>query len=713
MSSTNFVSGTVIASAWLNDVNGVTYNKTFPDGTIALSTAPGSLLDATAVSYKEGTLASGAVPRTVAVKLQESVSVKDFGATGNGTTDDTAAIQAAINAVSLAGGGTVYIPAGTYNITSNLDFNACSLVFDKGALFNVTAGVTVIIRKQITAGDYQIFNTTGNIICAGTVNPMWWGAVSTISDPGPTIAASNTLAFRCAAKSFIADYQPIKGTLTSPSGPQTPFDVLIPPGAFYLSNGFAAAVGVSVRGHGCNTLLCRLASNADTDTAIPLLTVGQSLAPAPGLAYDNGVGVAQSESVFTSAGFTETAAQAYNLYFVDQNPTVAAFKPAYPGCQFSDLFFTSCGIAIDMSATADVTGENIVIDMGLTGIVFGATQNVVLNNVILYNQVSQSIVFGTNARDITINGFEIEYPQSMGIYFSEAQNNNDNIRFANGNFISNAQYAGFLGMVNIRGGNSNMFFNNCSFRNVPGIAINQSLGADGVSITCEDCNFNGLRTTSAYTQGSTMSAFSTVNATMYFKGCEFKNLFQASTSNIGSTSLTFQSCKYSGMNYSGAVFNFSSGSGTADFMAIEGDNVSPLVSGNGLFIRVKGSFNWLGTPYADSTNLSWNVPTGLGNQYYVTVTARTNSALAVESTKSATYLVDKQIAYTGATFNDSLGSQLIYASPADSAYGQVIPTFSFLAGGATQVTSYPNPTTWKVSIPNTYANYKINVEFLD
>jgi hypothetical protein len=351
--------------------------------------------------------------------------------------------------------------------------------------------------------------------------------------------------------------------------------------------------------------------------------------------------------------------------------------------------------------------------MGLTGILFGTTQNVVLNNVILYNQVAQAIVFNTNARDITINGFEIEYPQYMGIYFSESQNNNDNIRFANGKFISNIQYAGFLGMVHVRGGNCNIFFNNCSFRNVPAVAINQTLIAAGVRLTFEDCTFDGLRTTSAYTQGSTMKAFSVLEGTFYFKGCEFKNLFAASTTSSGSNALVFEACKYSGMNYSGSVFNFGGGSGTADFMAIKGDNVSPLVSGNGLSSRVKGSFDWLGTPYADSTNLSWNVPAGLGNQYYVTVTARTNSALAAESRKSATYLVDKQITYTGSVFNDSLGSQLIYASPADGTYGQVVPTFNFLGGSSTQATSYPNPTTWKVSIPNTYADYKINLEFLN
>ena len=40
-----------------------------------------------------------------------------YGATGNGSTDDTAAIQAALTAAGSAGGGRVHIPAGTYKIT--------------------------------------------------------------------------------------------------------------------------------------------------------------------------------------------------------------------------------------------------------------------------------------------------------------------------------------------------------------------------------------------------------------------------------------------------------------------------------------------------------------------------------------------------------------------------------------------------------------------
>ena len=58
---------------------------------------------------------SGAVATTVQAKLRQYVSVQDFGAVGDGTTNDTAAIQAAINYISsLPNGGEVIFPSGTY-----------------------------------------------------------------------------------------------------------------------------------------------------------------------------------------------------------------------------------------------------------------------------------------------------------------------------------------------------------------------------------------------------------------------------------------------------------------------------------------------------------------------------------------------------------------------------------------------------------------------
>ena len=71
----------------------------------------GGIIDASNVIYNEGS--TGAVTRTVEKKLQEWISVADFGAVGDGVANDYTAFQNAVAAIP-AEGGILLIPAGTY-----------------------------------------------------------------------------------------------------------------------------------------------------------------------------------------------------------------------------------------------------------------------------------------------------------------------------------------------------------------------------------------------------------------------------------------------------------------------------------------------------------------------------------------------------------------------------------------------------------------------
>ena len=81
------------------------------DGAVSVATSATNGTVANLVTYSPPF--TGAVDTTVEAKLSESVSVKDFGAVGDGVTDDTDAIQAAINSSSSV----IRIPAGDYKIT--------------------------------------------------------------------------------------------------------------------------------------------------------------------------------------------------------------------------------------------------------------------------------------------------------------------------------------------------------------------------------------------------------------------------------------------------------------------------------------------------------------------------------------------------------------------------------------------------------------------
>jgi hypothetical protein len=117
--------------------------------------------DANLVNYNQG--GTGAQTRTVEAKLQDTVSVKDFGAVGDGVVDDAASIQKALDYIrDNATGGSLYFPTGTYKCNSVLSLVQSSSNNNKNWIIDGGGATLDFSSSGLTSGSLL------NIGCTGT-----------------------------------------------------------------------------------------------------------------------------------------------------------------------------------------------------------------------------------------------------------------------------------------------------------------------------------------------------------------------------------------------------------------------------------------------------------------------------------------------------------------------------------------------------------------
>jgi hypothetical protein len=124
-----------------------------------IAVAATAAIQSSKLAYTQG--GTGAVSQTVQNALRLlAVTPDDFGAVGNGTTDDLAAFNLAVAYIAQKGGGTLFIPAKRYYLSNALVINQ-AIVEIRGAsrqasqlVFGATDGI-VFTAAAITGSVYQ------------------------------------------------------------------------------------------------------------------------------------------------------------------------------------------------------------------------------------------------------------------------------------------------------------------------------------------------------------------------------------------------------------------------------------------------------------------------------------------------------------------------------------------------------------------------------
>ena len=139
-----------------------------------------------------GTIASVAAQKTGAWRriYDGGLSVRWFGATGNGSTDDTSAINSAIKASITAGGGTVFFDLGTYVTSGGSGPNTTTLPVTSATNLNLIGDGAII--EQGGSGSVLIgIYGSRNIKVKGLKLIGWVPNIPAVSSAGNALISIN------------------------------------------------------------------------------------------------------------------------------------------------------------------------------------------------------------------------------------------------------------------------------------------------------------------------------------------------------------------------------------------------------------------------------------------------------------------------------------------------------------------------------------------
>lgn len=165
--------------ATINHLQGYAFAKK-KGGTIHVFEGPHTLSDFLPV-VAEGT----DVPRMLKDRFADVVNVRDFGAKGDGTSDDTEAIQAACDHAGALGFALIVFPHGSYKVTERIalpgncsvnGFGSRILCSSSNGAFLVEGdglGTQVALGTNATSGDTTLTTASAHGLSAGDMALLW------------------------------------------------------------------------------------------------------------------------------------------------------------------------------------------------------------------------------------------------------------------------------------------------------------------------------------------------------------------------------------------------------------------------------------------------------------------------------------------------------------------------------------------------------------
>lgn len=317
---------------------------------------------------------------------QIGVNVIKKGATGLGLVSDAAAIYSAITDASTGNYSTIYFPAGTYKISSNLTFPSdVTVKFANRAILSVDSGITVTINGVIDAGLYQIFSGSGTITGAPKIEcvyPEWWGAVGNYDT------------------SSVSPYEMLTTTHDDTEAIQLTFDFGYPIKFTKKKYYITSSINVSKQTH-----ILGLGGSVNSNTASDIDAV---------------------YPVF----YNDSTGAAFSFVGTDDDDYLSRVRQIHlDGLYIINL--KSTGIGLYFKYFGEITGRNVIIDGGDIGLKMEDGSEATFDNLEIHNCVNPIYLASTGSTHsnqdfaaITINGITISSYTGDGVVITDCRNAN-------------------------------------------------------------------------------------------------------------------------------------------------------------------------------------------------------------------------------------------------------------------------------------------------